>query len=488
MADINGVTLCEVRDAIARGEWRAADVVDAYLGRIEKHGHPLNVFEEVYTERARDRAKDVDAGRLTGPLAGVVVAVKDNMCTDWGHTTCSSRMLADFEAPYTCTAVAKLEAAGAIVIGKSVMDEFAMGSSTETATSGATHNPWDPERVPGGSSGGSAAAVAADLCAGALGSDTGGSIRQPAALCGVVGMKPTYGRVSRWGLVAFASSLDQIGPFGHSVADVAAVLGVISGHDPRDSTSADVPVPPYEQALAEDPGTLRIGLAKQYLSDANGPAVAAAVQGAVDRLKEAGAQIVQVDLPHTEYGIPTYYIVATAEASSNLARYDGVHYGHRTDKDGDLVSLYSLSREEGFGDEVKRRIMLGTYVLSSGYYDAYYVRALKARRLIRNDFDQAFTRCDAILCPTTTAAAFPIGQKMDDPIQMYMNDVYTVGANLAGIPGISLPGGFDVQGDNRRLPVGIQLLGPPFGETRLLQIAAMLESVCGLNGSRPALT
>jgi aspartyl-tRNA(Asn)/glutamyl-tRNA(Gln) amidotransferase subunit A len=498
--DLTQTTLIDLRDAIAAKRISATEAVRSYLTRIEKIDPRLHAYHEVFAERALARAAEVDAGKITGPLAGVPIAVKDNLCTDYGHTTCGSKILENFRAPYTATAVAKLEAAGAIVLGKTTLDEFAMGSSTENSAFGPARNPWDTGRVPGGSSGGSAAAVAADLCAGALGSDTGGSIRQPAAYCGVVGLKPTYGRVSRWGLVAFASSLDQIGPIGHCVADVALLLSVISGRDPLDSTSADVPVPPPPPDYRAQPEApvhgrgLRIGLAKQYLSDANEPAVAKMMENAIGVFRAAGAEMVDVDLPHTEYGIPTYYVVATAEASSNLARYDGVHYGHRSRQAEDLIDLYARSRAEGFGAEVKRRIMLGTYALSSGYYDAYYLRALKVRRLIKRDFDQAFEKCDALLCPTTTGPAFRFGDKTEDPLAMYMGDIYTVNCNLAGIPGIALPGGFASSGagdgtaaPNRRLPLGIQLFGPAFQEEKLLRIACLFEAATDFHKQRPVL-
>ena len=486
--DPTNTTLVELRDAIAQKRATATQVVRAYLDRIDKHNAQLNAFHEVYTDRALDCAKQVDDGSITGALAGVPIAIKDNLCTTWGRTTCSSRMLENFRAPYNATVVTRLEDAGAIIVGKTNLDEFAMGSSTEHSAFGATRNPWDTARVPGGSSGGSAAAVAADLCAGAFGSDTGGSIRQPAALCGVVGFKPTYGRVSRWGLVAFASSLDQIGPFGRTVEDIALLLQVIAGADPLDSTCADEPVSNYLNELSAPADNLRIGLPRQYLSDANDPAVNDAVDQAVDVYRSHGAQVVDVDLPHTEYGIPTYYSVAPAEASSNLARYDGMHYGHRAQHADDLVDLYSRSRAEGFGDEVKRRIMLGTYALSSGYYDAYYLHALKVRRLIKQDFDHAFERCDAILCPTTTGPAFAIGDKTDDPLAMYANDVYTVNGNLAGIPGVSLPAGQTTADDGtHRLPVAIQLYGPVFAEARLLQIARLYQSVTDHHLGRPEL-
>ena len=490
--DPTKTTLIELRDAITSKKVSAKEAVTAYLDRIERHNPTLNAYRETYGERALERADAVDAGKITGLLAGVPIAIKDNLCTDWGHTTCSSKILENFHAPYTATAVTKLEAAGAIVLGKTILDEFAMGSSTENSAFGPTRNPWDTGCVPGGSSGGSAAAMAADFCAGSIGSDTGGSIRQPAALCGVVGLKPTYGRVSRWGLVAFASSLDQIGPFAHTVTDAAALLQVIGGGDTKDSTCADQPVPDYVETINERPAGLRIGIAKQYMSDENDPAVNLAVDQAKQVFKDAGAQIVEVDLPHTQYGIPTYYIVATAEASSNLARYEGVRYGRRCEDPTDLIDLYSRSRAEGFGDEVMRRIMLGTYVLSSGYYDAYYLRALKVRRLIKGDFDRAFEKCDAILCPTTTNPAFRFGEKTDNPLAMYLNDVYTVNANLAGIPGISLPGGFADQASasnqpQRSLPVGIQLLGPIFQEEKLLRIARVFEAATEHHQSRPAL-
>ncbi len=468
----------------------------ACLSRIAAVDANVHAYRQVHAQRALSRAAAVDRGEVTGPLAGMLLAVKDNLCMSHGQTTCGSKMLEHFSAPYTATAVARLEAAGAVVLGKTNLDEFAMGSSTENSAFDQTANPWDVNRVPGGSSGGSAAAVAADLCDAAIGSDTGGSIRQPAAYCGISGLKPTYGRISRWGLVAFASSLDQIGPMAWKVQDLAALLQVMAGADPLDSTSAPQPVPDYMAALDQPLGPFRIGLAKQYLSDANDPAMAAAVQNVIDLFTRQGASIVEVDLPHTRYGIPCYYVVATAEASSNLARYDGIHYGHRSTQASDLVDLYARSRAEGFGEEVKRRIMLGTYALSSGYYDAYYLRALKVRRLIKGDFDRAFTQCDAILCPTTTGPAFRRGENVDDPLAMYLNDIYTVNANLAGIPGLSLPAGFTSPGSGGggggtgqapcRLPLGLQLLGPMFSEARLLAIGAMFQRETDYHMQRPA--
>ncbi len=478
-------SLIELRDAIAAGKVSAVDAVRAYLDRIERYNEKLFAFREVYAESALARAKKVDAGEFRGrALAGVPVAIKDCMCSTEGTTACSSRMLANYRSPFTATAVQKLIDAGAIVLGKTNMDEFAMGSSTEHSAFGRTLNPWNTDCVPGGSSGGSAAAVAADLCAAALGSDTGGSIRQPAALCGVVGLKPTYGRVSRYGLVAFASSLDQIGPFARTIADAALMLSIIAGHDPLDSTSAPGNMDAFD--VEQPVENLRIGIPTQYRSDANHPAVNAAWDEAIAVYKDAGAKIVEVELPHTEYGIPVYYIVATAEASSNLARYDGVHYGHRAQNPADLIDLYCKSRSEGFGDEVKRRIMLGTYALSSGYYDAYYNRALKVRRLIKQDFDNAFTGCDAILCPSTPGPAFKFGEKIDDPLAMYLNDVYTVNSNLAGNASLSLPGGF-VEQDGKRLPLGLQLIAPAFEEAKLLRIARLHEKATGYTQQRPPL-
>ncbi len=471
-------TVSSIRQAIATGETTAAAVTRAYLDRIERLDPTVRAYHETYPERALERAAAVDRGEVSGPLAGVPIALKDNLCSTFGRTTCSSRMLADFRAPYTATVVEKLEAAGAVVLGKTNLDEFAMGSSTENSAIGPTRNPWDTRRVPGGSSGGSAAAMAADLCAAAIGSDTGGSIRQPAALCGVVGVKPTYGLVSRFGLVAFASSLDQIGPITRSLEDAACLMNVLAGHDPRDSTSADRetsgPIPDYTADLDLPLDRLRLGIAKQYMGAGNDPAVTAMLEGAIDVYRDAGAEIVEVDLPHTDYGIPTYYIVATAEASSNLARYDGVHYGHRAAEATDLIDLYAASRAEGFGEEVKRRIMLGTYALSSGYYDAYYLRALKVRRLIKRDFDEAFGRCEAILCPTAPNPPFRFGERTDDPLSMYLSDIYTVNCNLAGIAGLSLNGGF-AEIDGRRLPLGLQLIGPAFSEARLFRIARQFE-------------
>ncbi|HUT57994.1 MAG TPA: Asp-tRNA(Asn)/Glu-tRNA(Gln) amidotransferase subunit GatA [Phycisphaerae bacterium] len=492
MSDIPDMSALELRDAIAAGKVGAAEATRSYLQAIEKHEPAVAAFNEVHAERAIQRAEQIDAdraaGRPLGALAGVPVAVKDNMCTPYGRTTCSSKMLAAFRAPYLATAVDKLEQAGAVVIGKTNMDEFAMGSSTEHSAFKPTRNPWDADRVPGGSSGGSAAAVSARMCAAALGSDTGGSIRQPASFCGVVGFKPTYGRVSRYGLVAFGSSLDQIGPLTGDLADCALITGVIAGHDPRDSTSIPQPVPDYLASIDTPPATLRIGLPREFYSEALDAEINEAIHGAAKVYKSQGAEIVDVSLPHSRididaagnlssYAVAAYYIVCMAEASSNLARYDGVHYGHRTAEPvDDIIELYSRTRAEGFGEEVKRRIMLGTYALSSGYYDAYYLKALKVRRLIANDFTEAFKACDVLLCPATPTTAFKIGEKTADPLTMYLADIYTISLNLAGLPGLALPAGLSRAG----LPIGMQLIGPVLSEETLLRAGRMYEKASGV--------
>ncbi len=480
-------TLVSLRDAIATKKISAGEAAAAYLARIASINPSLNAYREVLAEKAAARAAQVDAGRVRGPLAGVPIAIKDCMCYAEGTTCAGSNMLRGHRSPFTATAVKKLEDAGAVILGTTNMDEFAMGSSTETCAYGKVSNPWDVTRVPGGSSGGASAAMAADLAAAALGSDTGGSIRQPAAVTGTVGLKPTYGRVSRWGLIAYASSLDQIGTFTRSVGDAALLAKIMFGADPLDGTTAQMGVPADLDQVESAPGRMRIGVARQFTQDgANEPSVQRAYEEALAVYKAAGAEVVEVDLPHTKYGIPCYYLVATAEASSNLARYTGMHYGHRAKDAGDLADLYRKSRAEGFGAEVKRRIMLGTHALSSGYYDAYYTRALKVRRLIRNDFDTAFASCDAILCPTTTGPAFRIGEKTGDPLTMYMNDVYTVTANLAGLPAISLPAGFSAA-EGGKLPVGVQLIGQAFDEARLLRIARVHERATGHHLVRPVL-
>ena len=498
MSSLIDMTALELRDAIASGAVGSEEATKAYLDAIQSRDGAIKAYTQVLPDRALERARAVDAarqaGQTLGPLAGVPVSVKDNMATDYGRTTCSSKFLENFAAPYTGTAVERLESAGAVVLGKTNLDEFAMGSSTENSGLQQTANPWDLTRVPGGSSGGAAAAVAGRLCAASLGSDTGGSIRQPASFCGCVGLKPTYGRVSRYGLVAFASSLDQIGPITRDVADTALLTQVIAGHDPLDSTSVNTPVPNYLATLNQPIKGLRVGLVKEFVNDQLDSEIRAAVDKAVEVYRRLGATIVEVSLPHSRidvnaagelssFAVACYYIVATAEASSNLARYDGVHYGHRTAKKVDnIIDLYSLSRAEGFGDEVKRRIMLGTYALSSGYYDAYYLKALKVRRLIANDFGAAFKQADVLLGPTTPEVAFRAGAKTADPLTMYLSDIYTISVNLAGVPGLSLPAGLNRAG----LPLAVQLLGNIFEEETLLRAARMYESAAGVGQLRPA--
>ncbi len=449
-------------------------VVEEYLEAIEKGKH-LNAFLSVFQERARQRAKEVDRRRKegnAGPLAGMVIAVKDVLCMKNERVTCASKILEHFVSLYDATAVRRLEEADAVVIGKTNMDEFAMGSSTENSAFGPVLNPVDTGRVPGGSSGGSCVAVAAGMAHTALGTDTGGSIRQPASFCGVIGMKPTYGRVSRYGLVALSSSFDQIGPFAASTADAARVLQVIAGHDPCDSTSANVPVPDYPSSLNKNIRGLRVGLPREAFGEGLQAEVKEAIDATVERLRGGGAVVSEVGLPHSAYVISTYYILMTAEASSNLARYDGARYGYRTSGPKELAEMYVRSRSEGFGTETKRRIMLGTYVLSAGYYDAYYRKAQKVRRLIQTDFFEAFKQVDCLLMPTAPTTAFRIGEKTDDPLQMYLSDVYTVSANLAGLPAISVPCGADVQG----LPIGAQFLGRQFDEATILRVADYLEA------------
>ncbi len=480
-------TLLAARDAIRNRDISATELTRQALARVAELDATVGAFNSTDATRALVVAKEVDDGVRSGELAGVPIAIKDNLCTSWGTTTCSSKMLANFRAPYDATVVQRLEAAGAVIVGKTNLDEFAMGSSTENSALGITRNPWDTTRIPGGSSGGSAAALAAGMCCAAIGSDTGGSIRQPAALCGVVGLKPTYGRVSRYGLVAFASSLDQVGPFGWTCADVALILRVIAGHDPKDSTSVDHPVPDYYAALNRPIDGLRIGVPREFQLAGTDPQVQAAVDRAIEIYRQMGATVVDVSLPHTQYGISASYVIAPCEASSNLARYDGVHFGHRTTQPvSDIVELFSRSRAEGFGDEVQRRIMIGTYALSSGYYDAYYVRALQTKTLIRRDFDEAFKTCDVVLSPTTPTPAFRVGEKSADPLAMYLSDVLTVTCNIAGIPGISIPCGFTTGGD-KPLPIGLQLLGPAFGEEKLLRVARMYEAATQWHTRRPAL-
>jgi len=483
------LTACEVREGIRQGELSSVEVVGEVFARMEQREPEVGAFLSTYRERALERAAAVDrrvaAGEPVGALAGVPVAIKDNMCTRFGKTTCGSKMLASFRSPYDAAVVERLEGAGAIIVGKCNMDEFAMGSSCENSALGRTVNPWDAERVAGGSSGGSAAALAAGMCYGALGSDTGGSIRLPASFCGVVGLKPTYGRVSRYGLVAYGSSLDQIGPLGWTVADVALQLGVIAGHDERDSTSVgaeQASVGDYLGELEAPVEGLRIGVAREFFEVAGlDKEVAASVRAALAEYERQGAALVEVSLKMVQYAVATYYLVATAEASSNLARYDGVHYGHRTANPRDYVDVYNRSRAEGFGDEVKRRIMLGTYALSAGYYDAYYLKALKVRNLIRQDLEGAFGEVDCLMCPTSPEVAFKVGQKTADPLTMYLSDIYTIAANLAGLPAVSVPCGFGEGG----LPIGLQIMAPAFEEGKLLRIARMYESATEWHKRRP---
>jgi aspartyl-tRNA(Asn)/glutamyl-tRNA(Gln) amidotransferase subunit A len=482
-------TIRDVRDAVRSRARSAADVCREALSRIEAMGPRLNAFNTVVADRALARAdaidRDLDRWR-DAPLAGVPVALKDNLCTRGVRTTASSRMLESYVPPYDATVVSRLEAAGAIIVGKTNCDEFAMGSSNENSAFGPVRNPWALDRIPGGTSGGSAAAVASGLTPLALGSDTGGSIRQPAALCGVVGLKPTYGRVSRYGLIAHASSLDQIGPITSTVADAALALTVLAGVDPADATSAPEPVPDYSAALGGDIRGARIGVPRTLLEQGVDAEVARALSTALDALQARGAVLVDIELPHARYATPVYYLVSTAEASSNLARYDGVRYGFRagdvpTTNDQGLKTMYARTRAQGFGPEVKRRIMLGTYVLSAGYYDAYYLKAQQVRTLILRDYDRAFERADVVAMPTSPTAAFRIGERVADPLQMYLADVFTVSANLSGLPAISVPCGFTAD----RLPIGLQLTGRRFDETTLLRIADAYERDTGWSTQVP---
>ncbi len=508
---------CSAVDLLGKlesGEVSSVELTSDFLDQIATHDPAIRAFLRVDRDAALSRAAEIDqcrrANQPLGRLAGLPVAVKDNLCTRGQPTTCASRMLERFAPPYDATVIARLRQAGAVIIGKTNMDEFAMGSSTENSHFGPTRNPWHPQHVPGGSSGGAAASLAAGMTPLSLGSDTGGSIRQPASFCGVSGLKPTYGRVSRYGLVAFASSLDQIGPLGRSVADVALLLEVLAGHDPLDSTSADVPVPDYTQTVLQPFDGLTVGVVREHFGAGLDGEVEAAVQEAVRVYQSLGAKIRDISLPHSKYAIATYYIIAPCEASSNLARYDGVHYGYRTDEpamlaewnterrqfeargdtqaldslDSALVRMYRRSRAEGFGAEVKRRIMLGTYALSAGYYDAYYLKALRVRRLIRRDFDEAFREVDVIAGPVAPTAAYRIGEKIDDPLAMYLGDLYTVSANLAGLPGISIPCGFT----RGLLPIGLQLQGPPMQEEKLLRAACMFQQATDWHTRRPPLT
>lgn len=480
-------TAIELSRILAGKEASATEITRAFLDNISAREPGVKSFLRVDAETALKQAQAVDEkrqkGENLGALAGIPIAIKDNICTKGIPTTCASRILENFVPPYNAHVIEKLTQADVVFLGKTNLDEFAMGSSTENSAYQTTRNPWNLDCIPGGSSGGSAAAVAACEAPFSLGSDTGGSIRQPASLCGLVGLKPTYGRVSRYGLVAYASSLDQIGTFSHDVADTALLMNVIAGHDHRDSTSTNDPVPDYLANLDKPVDKLTIGVAREYFTEGLDPEVEKAVRASLDALKQQGATIKEVSLPHSPYAIATYYLVATAEASSNLARYDGVHYGHRSKDHKNLIDMYCKSRGEGFGAEVKRRIMLGTYSLSSGYIDAYYLKAQKVRRLIREDFDKAFAQCDVVAGPTSPTCAFKAGEKASDPLAMYLSDIYTISCNLAGIPGISVPCGFNSKG----LPIGLQLLGAPFSEEKLLRIARMHEKSGDFHTKRASL-
>ena len=473
MEKILDMNIVETRELLKNGEVTSVELTQFYLDRVKKHDSAVQAYlrltEEIAMEMAADADRRIKEGE-DGPLLGIPFGIKDIFCAKGLETTCASRILKGFIAPYDATIIKRLKEKHFVHLGRLNMDEFAMGSSTENSSFQTTKNPWDVERIPGGSSGGSAAAVAAGLCAASLGTDTGGSIRQPAGLCGTVGLKPTYGRVSRYGLVAFASSLDQIGPITRNVTDAAVVLGAIAGYDPMDSTSIPQPVPDYAGFLGRDIKGMRIGIPKEYFIEGIEPAVKESVEAAIALLEKRGASRVEISLPHTEYAVATYYIICTAEASSNLARYDGVKYGMRVEGK-DIIDMYKKTRMKGFGKEVKRRIILGTYVLSSGYYDAYYGKAGKVRTLIRRDFEQAFEKCDIIVTPVSPTTAFKIGEKVEDPLQMYLSDIFTIPVNLAGLPGMSVPCGFDGAG----LPVGLQIIGKPLDEARMLQTAFSLE-------------
>ncbi|MEM8946495.1 MAG: Asp-tRNA(Asn)/Glu-tRNA(Gln) amidotransferase subunit GatA [Planctomycetota bacterium] len=471
---------------LRQGKLFAVELTQAHLDRISTADDKIGAFLRVDAEGALARATEIDrrrqAGESIGKLAGLPVAVKDVLCDSATRTTCASRMLENFRPPYDSTVVAKLKAADAVLIGRTNMDEFAMGGSTENSAFQLTRNPWDLERAPGGSSGGAAACVAGQMAPLSIGTDTGGSIRQPAGLCGVVGLKPTYGRVSRYGLVAFASSLDQVGPLAHSVEDAALLLEAIAGHDPLDATSLDQPVPTFTTTLHQPLEGLRLGIVREHFAEGLDNEVEKSVREAIGVYKSLGAEVKEISLPHSKYAVATYYVIAPSEASSNLARYDGVHYGHRTKRESDLVEMYCRTRAEAFGPEVKRRIMLGAYALSAGYYDAYYLKALKVRRLIRQDYDAAFEQVDLIAGPVTAEPAFKIGQMSDDPLSMYLVDLYTVSANLAGLPGISVPCGITSSG----LPIGLQLQAAPLAEETLLRGAQMYQSQTDWHRHRPS--
>jgi aspartyl-tRNA(Asn)/glutamyl-tRNA(Gln) amidotransferase subunit A len=480
------LTVSEARDLLDRKEISVADVVNSVYQRIDAVEDRVKAYLTLTREKAGDMAQEaqkrIDMSEKGAFMLGITLAVKDNMCTKGIPTTCASKILFNFVPPYESTVTSRLTAQGYVLIGKTNLDEFAMGSSTENSGFHATKNPWDLERVPGGSSGGSAAAVAADECIAALGSDTGGSIRQPAALCGVVGLKPTYGRVPRYGLVAFASSLDQIGTLTKNVTDSALLMNAVAGHDPRDSTSAPVPVPDFTQVLGKDIKGMKVGIPEEYFIEGLDKEVGNSVKEAVRKLETIGAAPVQISLPHTEYAIATYYILATSEASSNLARYDGVKYGLRVEGK-DLMEMYMKTRSQGFGSEIKRRIMLGTYALSSGYYEAYYRKAQQVRTLIKRDFDDAFKKVDIILAPTSPTAAFKAGEKTSDPLQMYLSDIFTISVNLAGVPAMSVPCGFT----SNNLPIGLQMIGKHFDEEAIFKAAYAYEQSTDWHRRKPDL-
>ncbi len=483
--DLYTLNIEEARAVIDKGEVSPLELTEAILKRIETVEDKVKAYVTLTGDQALNQAKypgNRDKDESKAALFGIPVAIKDNICTEGIRTTCSSKILENFIPPYDSTVIKKLKGQGSILVGKTNLDEFAMGSSTENSAFGHTRNPWDITRIPGGSSGGSAAAVSADMCIAALGSDTGGSIRQPAALCGVVGLKPTYGRVSRYGLVAFASSLDQIGPITKNVKDAAILLNVISGHDPNDSTSAGIYVPDFTSAIGQDIKGLKLGVPKEYFLEGMDTEVEKAVKLAISKLESLGAIPVEISLPHTRYAVAAYYILATSEASSNLARYDGVKYGLRVEGE-DLIEMYMKTREKGFGAEVKRRIILGTYTLSSGYYDAYYKKAQQVRTLVKQDFERVFEKVDAIITPTTPSPAFKAGEKTEDPLQMYLADIFTISVNLAGVPGISIPCGFT----SNNLPVGLQIIGKHFDEETILKTAYAYEQATDWHKRKPKL-
>ncbi len=509
MMSLVEATATELLQRLQTRQITAVELTQAYLQRIERWDGQVRAFLQVEGQAALERAAEIDrrreAGQPLGRLAGLPVALKDLICTEGQPTSCASKMLADFRPPYDAAVVERLKQADAILIGKTNMDEFAMGSTTETSVRGPTSNPWDLSRVPGGSSGGGAACVAARMAPLSVGTDTGGSIRQPAAFCGITGLKPTYGRVSRYGLIAFASSLDQIGPLARTAEDAALLLEVLAGHDSRDSTSAPVPCPAYSQTVSQPLDGLTLGVVREHFGEGLDSEVEAAVREAMEVYRSRGARLKEISLPHNRYAIATYYVIGSCEASSNLARYDGAHYGYRTDEhvmrseraagrpgvpgaspggepDPPLVDMYRRSRAEGFGAEVKRRVMLGTYALSHGYYDAYYLKALQVRRLIRNDFDRAFQEVDLIAGPVTPTPPYPLGEKLEDPLAMYLGDLYTASANLAGITALAMPCGFSREG----LPLGLQLQGPPLAEERVLRAAAMYQAATDWHQRHPA--